>query len=110
MEPLVTNWELYTCSMKCGKAERGLNAALARAAKKLVRLLKNVDDEDDERIAKTIGDVYVEDMEPVLRKYRHFGAYDSEPCYNAGQGLINAAKDYFGIPRDQKRYEWGDYL
>jgi hypothetical protein len=111
-EPLVKNWELYTTSMKCGKAERSLNAALNLAAKKLVAELKRRElcAGDNESISKLIAGLRDRVVGPVMEKYRDYGATDTEPYYQAGQGLVNAAKDYFGIPRSVHHEEWGDYL
>lgn len=112
MEPIVKNWSLYTCSMKCGRAIRSLNCAMERAVKKLAAELKRrkLGPDDDENIADLLGKLFTEIMDPVLRKYSAFGSYDTEPIYQAGQGLINATKDFFEISRDEPKYEWGKNL
>ena len=111
-EPLVEYWELYTSSMKCGRAERALNAALARAAKKMTSEFRKrkLRAGDDESIGRLIAELRDKIMEPVMGKYSEYGASDTEPRYHAGQGLNNAAKDYFGVPRSEDKSEWGDYL
>lgn len=112
MEPLVGNWELYDCSMKCGKAKRALDAAMAKAAKKLVAEFKKrkLHEGDDESIGRLIASLRDTILVPVMNKYEEFGASDTEPHFHAGQGLLNAAKDYFGVPRNERREEWADYL
>lgn len=108
----VKNWELYTCSMKCGRAERALDAVLERGVKELVKRLKAANAMSDD--AKTVGTIIErvrhEVMYPVMQKYSSYGALDSEPYYHAGQGLIQGAKEYFHISPEAKRYDWGDYL
>lgn len=57
-------WQLYTCSMKCGGAARRLNAGVRRCAKK----------------AKT-REEFVRLMREVQMKVAEYGAADSEPNY-----------------------------
>jgi len=111
-EPLVKNWELYSSSMKCGQATRALNAAMTLAAKKLIAGFKRqkLHEDDDEGIGRLIAGLRDKVLYPVMKKYSKYGATDTEPRFHAGQGLINAAKDYFGVPRCANREEWGDYL
>lgn len=110
-EPLVKDWELYSTSMKCGRAKKALDAVLNKAVKKMIADIKKrkLRAGDNESIGVLIADLRTFVMYPVMKKYEEFGACDTEPYFNAGQGLINAAKDYFGIPRCRS-VEWGEYL
>lgn len=111
-EPLVKDWELYDSKRGSTRAVKALNAALNRAAKKLVGELKKrkLGRGDNESIGKLIADIHRQVMEPVMSKYADFGATDTEPRYNAVQGLMAAAKDHFGIVRKAQMFEWGRYL
>lgn len=110
-EPLVPDWELYDTTMKCGAAKRALDAAMAKAAKKLVAEIKKrkLFAGDNDSIGMLIASYRDTIVLPVMVKYSEYGATDTEPRYHSGQGLINAVKDHFYIPR-KSRVPWGRYL
>jgi hypothetical protein len=103
VKPLVDDWELYSATMKTGRAVRALNAAMNRAAKKLHSELRKrkLRLGDVESIATLIHQLRDSELLPVMRKFAVYGANDSEPYSNAKIGLISAVKDYFGIPRSE---------
>ena len=69
------DWELFTVSMDCTAAADALTAALKEAIADISEGLSSVDD------------VMRRYMHPVMRKYRAFGAADSEPLYIAESTL-----------------------
>jgi len=81
------DWQLYTCSMKCGTAARGLTAAL----KKAFRYFEKNMGRDGKPVPQTLGDAF-DIVREAMNKYSKFGAYDTEPRCVAQQALIDLAK------------------
>lgn len=64
------DWELYTCSMKCGAAARSLTAALKRAIAACAS-------------GKSTYEAMEEHFNSVASKFAEYGAQDSEPMHMA---------------------------
>ncbi|HLC21243.1 MAG TPA: hypothetical protein VJM10_03940 [Candidatus Methylomirabilis sp.] len=90
-------WELFTTMKGAGTVARELTQAL-RAAADEVR--KEIEDSflpnDEDFVAKVIGDVWKRILKPVMSKYADFGATDTEPNSIARQALADVAKDELG--------------
>lgn len=68
-------WQLFTCSMKCGKVAVELNKQLnvkLKEAKKLIKKGHSVDS-----VASIVRDA----MYPVMSRYSKYGATDTEPLW-----------------------------
>lgn len=83
------DWQLYTYTMKCGRAARALTAALKKAAKACTPNAQG----GRKMSAEAALEKY---MYPVMSKYSSFGAYDSEPSYVARNYLerISGERNY----------------
>ncbi len=99
------DWQLYTCSMKCGRAARGLTAALKKAFK---HFEKNMG-KDGKSAAQTLGDSF-KLVTVAMDKYSEFGAYDTEPRGVAQQALIDLAKLKIYGDTDGYYPELGDWM
>ena len=99
------DWQLYTCSMKCGTAARGLTAALKRAFKHFEKNMGR----DGKSAAETLGDAY-KLVGEAMGKYSKFGACDTEPRGVAKQALIDLAKLKIYGSTDEYHPELGDWM
>jgi len=109
------DWQIYD-NPGAGQAARELTSALVKTRKLLMAALKTKEyksldpdwnPKDMSKVAKLIGKVYDKAMYPTMRKHNAFGATDTEPRNVAAQGLIDAAKAYYGITGWT---ELGDYI
>ncbi len=85
------DWQLYTSSMKCGKAARALTSALKAAEKALRKALKSVTTR--EAAESAVYEAMRTHMYPVMNQYSSYGAYDSEPCWTATDYLNAVAEE-----------------
>jgi hypothetical protein len=83
------DWELYTCTKKCGVAAKGMTAALKKAITAAKRALAKPP-YTQERITKALSEAYRAHLDPAENKYSNFGAADSEPIFQGKNALIRA--------------------
>ena len=69
------DWQLYTCSMACGRAAASLTAAVVRAAKTIDEMASKGYRPTEAGASKLYQDV----IYPVMSRYADFGASDTEP-------------------------------
>jgi hypothetical protein len=72
------DWDLYTASMACGTAARGLTAALKRTIKK-VESMTMAQVKKAGGLNAAIQIAHAEHMAPAMDKYAEYGAADTEP-------------------------------
>lgn len=86
------DWQLYTCSMACGRAARSLTAAL----KRVIKAMDTMRPLNAQNVLKEMD----KHLDPVMHKYAEYGAYDTEPRYVARRAIVRAVCDKMGWEYD----------
>jgi len=89
-------------------AARDLGKALGKAAQYVLRKIKSpaYNSYNEKRLAKMLGNVYGKVLEPVMDKYRDFGATDTEPRYVGQQYLVDIVKNHYDIKGFTDLADW----
>lgn len=102
-------WDLYELDDKkeVKRVEKDLDGAMKKAQRRIIAFMRENPEYSDKVAGPYAQSVYKKTVEPVLKKYKKYGAFDTSPKYVAIQGLVNIVKDYYGIKRWTKL---GDYI
>jgi len=93
------DWQLYTCSMACGRAAASLTAAVVRVAKEIDQMASKGYRPTEAGASHLMNKV----IYPVMSKYSSFGASDTEPrgvAYDAIDRIVSV------VTGDRVRYSY----